>query len=83
MPLSCGFPRYSPARRLAAESGADPMTFRAMTGSTLLTRRQREVTALAASGLSNREVAELLVTSVRTVEGHLFRLPTDRHEHSG
>ena len=63
----------STARRLAAESGADTMTFRAMTCSAVLTRRQREVIALAASGLSNREIADRLVTSVRTVEGHLFR----------
>ncbi|MGK2881597.1 MAG: LuxR C-terminal-related transcriptional regulator [Mycobacterium sp.] len=63
----------STARRLAAESGANTMTFRAMTCSAVLTRRQREVISLAASGLSNREIAGRLVTSVRTVEGHLFR----------
>lgn len=63
----------SVARRVAAESGADTPAYRAMTCSTVLTRRQREVIALAASGLSNREIAERLVTSVRTVEGHLFR----------
>ncbi|OBG15884.1 hypothetical protein A5765_08180 [Mycolicibacterium celeriflavum] len=63
----------STARRLAAESGADTMTFRAMTYSAILTHRQREVIALAAGGLSNREIADRLVTSVRTVEGHLFR----------
>ncbi|WP_157894389.1 helix-turn-helix domain-containing protein [Mycolicibacterium wolinskyi] len=63
----------STARRLAVESGADTMTFRAMTCSAVLTRRQIEVIALAASGLSNREIADRLFTSVRTVEGHLFR----------
>lgn len=38
-----------------------------------LTRREREVATLAATGLSNRQIAEQLVTSVRTVEGHLYQ----------
>jgi DNA-binding NarL/FixJ family response regulator len=38
-----------------------------------LTAREREIVTLAAGGLSNREIAELLVLSVRTVEGHLYR----------
>lgn len=37
------------------------------------TRRQREVVQLVAHGLSNREIAERLCVSVRTVEGHLYR----------
>jgi DNA-binding NarL/FixJ family response regulator len=38
-----------------------------------LTDRQREIVELAAVGLSNKEIAERLVTSVRTVEGHVYR----------
>lgn len=37
----------------------------------VLTATEATVAELVASGLSNREVAERLVTSVRTVEGHL------------
>jgi DNA-binding CsgD family transcriptional regulator len=38
-----------------------------------LTDRQREIIELVAAGLSNKEIADRLVTSVRTVEGHVYR----------
>lgn len=38
-----------------------------------LTRREREVTALAAEGDSDRQIADKLKLSLRTVEGHLYR----------
>ena len=38
-----------------------------------LTSREREIATLAARGLSNRQIAEQLVLSVPTVEGHLYR----------
>ncbi|MDT5067435.1 MAG: hypothetical protein QOK02_3590 [Mycobacterium sp.] len=38
-----------------------------------LTPRQREVAELVAAGLSDKEIADRLITSVRTVEGHLLR----------
>jgi DNA-binding CsgD family transcriptional regulator/tetratricopeptide (TPR) repeat protein len=35
--------------------------------------RQREIALLVAKGLTNREIAEVLSLSVRTVEGHIYR----------
>ncbi|MYR91703.1 hypothetical protein GTY41_44045, partial [Streptomyces sp. SID685] len=37
-----------------------------------LTARQRQIVALAAAGLSNKEIAERLTLSVRTVGNHLY-----------
>ncbi|MDS0134324.1 MULTISPECIES: LuxR C-terminal-related transcriptional regulator [unclassified Amycolatopsis] len=39
-----------------------------------LTTREREVARLAAAGLSNQDIADRLVLSVRTVGNHLYRL---------
>src|SRR5262249_20092680 len=38
-----------------------------------LTGREREIATLLADGLSNREIAQRLAVSVRTVEGHIYR----------
>ena len=38
-----------------------------------LTPREREIISLVAQGLSNRQIAEEMCMSVRTVEGHLYR----------
>jgi DNA-binding CsgD family transcriptional regulator len=38
-----------------------------------LTRRERDIVELAVQGLSDREIAQHLMVSVRTVEGHLYR----------
>ncbi len=62
------------ARRLAeACEGARTPALAALTAPPKLTRRQREILTLAASGLSNGDIAERLVVSVRTVENHLYR----------
>jgi DNA-binding CsgD family transcriptional regulator len=41
--------------------------------SSSLTTREREIAILAARGSTNRDIADRLVVSVRTVEGHLYR----------
>ncbi|MGH3950485.1 MAG: LuxR C-terminal-related transcriptional regulator, partial [Pseudonocardiaceae bacterium] len=41
-----------------------------------LSEREREVATLVAAGLSNREIAERLVVSIRTVEGHVYHVFT-------
>jgi DNA-binding NarL/FixJ family response regulator len=39
-----------------------------------VTAREREIADLVTAGLSNRQIAERLVVSVRTVEGHIYRI---------
>ncbi|NUR85354.1 MAG: LuxR family transcriptional regulator [Nonomuraea sp.] len=43
---------------------------------TVLTHREYEVAALAAQGLSNRDISERLVVSKRTVDAHMWRVLT-------
>lgn len=58
----------------ACEGARTPALAAAASRSLPLSDREREVATLAARGLSNREIADRLVVSVRTVEGHLYRV---------
>lgn len=40
------------------------------------TQREREIALLVAQGLSNREIADAVSLSVRTIEGHIYRAST-------
>ena len=62
------------ANQLAALcGGASTPAIRAAAQPLPLTAREREITTLIAAGLSNREIAERLQLSIRTVEGHIYR----------
>jgi len=62
------------ASALAEQCGGltTPVLYRAVE-SLPFTDREREIVSLLAAGLSNREVAERLTLSVRTVESHIYR----------
>jgi len=63
------------ARTLAGRcEGASTPLLAEISGSLPLTRREREIAAMAAQGISSREIAERLVVSVRTVDNHLYNI---------
>ncbi|KWX66253.1 response regulator transcription factor [Mycobacterium sp. NAZ190054] len=65
------------AESLAAEGGGVRTPALVAAGSELpVTDREREVIALLGLGLSNRDIAERLVLSTRTVEGHIYKAMT-------
>lgn len=62
------------AQQLAQECGGlCTPAVRSPVTPTPLTGRQREVAEMVVAGLSNKQIADRLVTSVRTVEGHIYR----------
>jgi DNA-binding CsgD family transcriptional regulator len=64
------------SRRAAAELGATGATRQRDSGVGLasLTPQEREIALLAATGLTNREIATRLYMSHRTVSSHLYRI---------
>jgi DNA-binding CsgD family transcriptional regulator/energy-coupling factor transporter ATP-binding protein EcfA2 len=57
--------RQGGIRTPAVDAAASPLP---------VTAREREIANLVAAGLSNRQIADRLVVSVRTVEGHVYRI---------
>jgi DNA-binding CsgD family transcriptional regulator len=65
------------AGRLAARChGATSPAIAAASFAPPFTNREREIAVLVAQGLSNREIAEAVSLSVRTVESHIYRACT-------
>ena len=62
------------AHRIAESCGAVSPAVLAAESPLLLSSREREIVTLVAQGLSNKAIAEALSASVRTVEGHLYRV---------
>ena len=62
------------ARRAATELGATGATRQRVNGGASLTFHEREVAQLAATGMTNREIAAKLYVSPRTVSAHLYRI---------
>jgi DNA-binding NarL/FixJ family response regulator/energy-coupling factor transporter ATP-binding protein EcfA2 len=60
-----GLARQGGIRTPAVDEAASPLP---------ITAREREIARLVAAGLSNRQIADRLVVSVRTVEGHVYRI---------
>jgi DNA-binding NarL/FixJ family response regulator len=62
------------ALRLASRcGGAATPAIRSAARPLPVSAREREIAGLVAAGLSNREIADQLTVSVRTVEGHIYR----------
>ena len=62
------------AETLAGQcGGADTPSLREARAPLPFTDREREIVVLVGHGLTNRDIADRLTPSVRTVEGHLYK----------
>ncbi|HEY2449570.1 MAG TPA: helix-turn-helix transcriptional regulator, partial [Mycobacterium sp.] len=64
------------AYRLASRCGLRTPAVEAAARPLPITSREIEIAELVAAGLSNRQIADRLFVSVRTAEGHLYRIFT-------
>jgi DNA-binding CsgD family transcriptional regulator len=62
------------AHWLASQGGVQTPAVDAAAQPLPITEREREIAMLVATGLSNRQIADRLSVSVRTVDGHLYRI---------
>jgi DNA-binding NarL/FixJ family response regulator/energy-coupling factor transporter ATP-binding protein EcfA2 len=62
------------AHALATQGGIRTPAVDAAASPLPVTAREREIANLITAGLSNRQIANRLVVSVRTVEGHVYRM---------
>lgn len=63
----------SRATKLVSDCGATTPATREVAEPLPLSTREREIATLVRDGLSNKEIANALTMSVRTVEGHIYR----------
>ena len=61
------------AASLAKGCGATTLATKLAATSLPLTNREREIATLVSQGMSNQQIADVLVASRRTVEGHIYR----------
>ncbi|MGV1004467.1 MAG: LuxR C-terminal-related transcriptional regulator [Candidatus Nanopelagicales bacterium] len=61
------------AARIISECGASTPATRDISMPLPLSKREREIATLVRDGMSNKDIAEALTMSVRTVEGHIYR----------
>lgn len=61
------------AAALAKRCGATTVATKLAATSLPLTKREREISTLVSQGMSNQQIADVLVASRRTVEGHIYR----------
>jgi DNA-binding CsgD family transcriptional regulator len=62
------------AHWLASQCGLRTPALRSVEDPLPITDREREIASLVGAGLTNREIADRLGVSVRTVDGHLYRV---------
>lgn len=62
------------AHWLASRSGLRDPAVRLIDTPLPITDREREIANLVGAGLTNREIADRLFLSVRTIDGHLYRI---------
>ena len=74
---------YAGAVRMAREWAPDPpQVAKGELRPLALTRRELEIAVMVAQGMSNRQMAQRLVITVRTVEGHVENIRSKLGFHS-